>query len=212
MELFRLSDVQLRRGERLILDISSLSIKGGSLYTLVGDNGAGKTTLLRALSRQLDDYTGSIMFNGLDIQTLDRVAYTRRVQYVFQHPHFLQGSVMRNLLLPLEWRGAVDEDQRLKARSLLAEFGLLKLESQTASSLSGGEAQRLSLARALLLDPDVLLVDEPTANVDEENANSIAAMLELAVQENKTVIVATHDPLFIRQDEYTLRLSRGRVS
>lgn len=212
MELFRLSDVQLRRGERLILDISSLSIKGGSLYTLVGDNGAGKTTLLRALSRQLDDYTGSIMFNGQDIQTLNRVAYTRRVQYVFQRPHFLQGSVMRNLLLPLEWRGAVNEDQRLKARSLLTEFDLLKLESQTASSLSGGEAQRLSLARALLLDPDVLLVDEPTANVDEENANSIAAMLELAIHENKTVIVATHDPLFIRQDEYTLRLSRGRVS
>ncbi len=212
MELFKVSDVSLKREGRIILDIASLSIKQGNLNILVGDNGAGKTTLLRLLSRQVEDYSGSIWFDGTDIRLIDRVAYTRRVHYVFQHPRFLQGSVLRNLLQPLAWRASLGDEERKKAEALLQQFGLAKLSAQPATSLSGGEAQRLSLARAMLLDPDVLLVDEPTANVDEENARLIAEILRSVVQAGKGVVVATHDPLLVRQDGHILRLLRGRVS
>ena len=212
MPLFELSQIEVTRGDRCILRIPDLEIEGGGFLAVVGPNGAGKTTLLRLLAGQLSDYRGSVWFMGQPIQNLDRVGYARKVQYVFQHPLFLSGTVFSNLQKPLLWHGWWDQDRQQLMTELLREFQLSDKLGQSAQSLSGGEAQRLSLLRSLLFEPEVLLVDEPTANVDAGQAELIGRYLRAIAARGTTVFVSTHDQDLMKLVDRMLYLRRGEVS
>lgn len=211
MSLFDLCQIEVFRGSRCILRVPELQIADRGFLAVAGPNGAGKTTLLRLLSGQLTDYHGDVRFRGQLVSELDRVQYARQVQYVFQQPRFLSGSVLGNLQKPLSWHGWWTPEKQALMQRLLVRFQLADKLGQSAHSLSGGEAQRLSLLRSLLFEPEVLLVDEPTANVDAAQAELIGTYLGSAA-EHTAVLVSTHDQELLKRVDWVLYLNHGEIS
>lgn len=211
MALFELSAVSVKRDGRAILQVPKLLLEQG-FWAVVGPNGAGKTTLLKLLSGLLTDYQGEARFWGQPIAAMDRTVYAEQVQHVFQQPAFFTGSVRYNLQQPMLWHGWWNEGKQQLMHRLLEDFCLADKLEQTASSLSGGEAQRLSLLRSLLFEPQVLLVDEPTANVDAAQAELIVNYLRQMVMERRTVLVSTHDQELINAADRVLSLKHGELT
>lgn len=211
MALFELSAVEVWRDGRAILRVPQLALQPG-FWAVVGPNGAGKTTLLKLLAGLLADYQGEVRFQGESLATLDRVTYAERVQYVFQQPAFLSGSVRYNLEQPLIWHGWWNEEKQSLLRRLLQDFQLADKLMQSAASLSGGEAQRLSLLRALLFEPQAVLADEPTANVDAAQAGLIVRHLRQLASAQRMVLVSTHDQDLIRAADRVVSLKHGELS
>ncbi|MCK8827168.1 ATP-binding cassette domain-containing protein [Natroniella acetigena] len=181
---------------RDVLSINQLSIQKGEIFCLVGPSGAGKSTLLRLLNFLEAPDQGEIKFldqvysqskqPSLDIK--------RKVTTVFQRPALMTSSVVKNIAYPLKIRGEeVDYDQ---IDQLLIKLGLEDLKDQRADKLSGGEAQRVSLARALIFKPEVLLLDEPTSNLDPANIKIIEDIIIDYIKTNKTTIVMVTHNLF----------------
>lgn len=211
MALFELSGIEVWRDRRAILRVPELSLQPG-FWAVVGPNGAGKTTLLKLLANLLADYQGEVRFQGESLAGVNRVSYAERVQYVFQQPAFLSGSVRYNLEQPLLWHGWWNEQKQDLLQRLLQDFQLTDKLAQSAASLSGGEAQRLSLLRALLFEPQVLLADEPTANVDAAQAELIVRHLRQLASAQRMVLVSTHDQDLIAVADGVLSLKHGELS
>ncbi len=211
MALYELSGIDVRRDGRAILHVPWLELQPG-FWAVVGPNGAGKTTLLKLLAGLLDEYGGEVRFQSEMLAKLDRVSYAERVQYVFQQPAFLSGSVRYNLEQPLLWHGWWNEEKQALLRCLLQDFQLANKLTQSAASLSGGEAQRLSLVRALSFEPLVLLADEPTANVDAAQAGLIVRHLRQLASAQRMVLVSTHDQDLIGAADRVLSLEHGELN
>jgi tungstate transport system ATP-binding protein len=181
-------------GRKAILQGIDLEFSPGEVNVILGPNGAGKSTLLRLLGLLDRPGQGEICFDGRRLNSMPRSARTalrRRCGFVFQSPLLLAASVEANLrfgarLRSLDLSGAA-------IRQVLERTGLVGKESQEARLLSGGEKQRLQLARVLLLDPDLYLLDEPTANLDPLSVKNIEAAIARLAGEGKTVILATHN-------------------
>ena len=182
-------------GERCLLDIEAVTFSAGKLHLIVGDNGAGKTTLLKMLAGLDNGGALDFRFNGR--------AYThghypdalrREIVYVHQHPYLFSTSVAANIGYGLRLR-KVPAQQRVDAIAKAIRWaGLEGVEKVTPKRLSGGEKQRVALARAMVLNAPVMLIDEPTANLDAKARNQVSALLESLRAEGRIVIVATHDP------------------
>ncbi|WP_420629715.1 phosphate ABC transporter ATP-binding protein [Candidatus Leptofilum sp.] len=190
--IFELEQVQQVYDGRTVLDISQLTIHKGEILALVGPSGAGKSTLLRLLNFLEPACKGTIRFDGqVATPELDLVQ-RRRVTTVFQRPLLLQRSVRANLRYGLGLRG--QKLAEAKEEEWLARLGLAELADQAAPKLSAGEAQRVALARAVVTQPDVLLLDEPTANLDPSNVGIIESIIQ---EENQcsgmTVVLVTHN-------------------
>ena len=183
----------------LAIDGVSLEVAAGELVVLMGPSGSGKTTLLGLLGGLITPTKGDVKVAGRSVVHMrdhHRTAWRRRhVGVVFQELMLVPGmSLLENVLLPLAPLGGAGKDEVARAEALLARFGLGDERDARVRRLSGGERQRGALARALVLEPNVLLLDEPTAHVDAENAE---AMLELIAEETargRAVIASTHDP------------------
>ncbi len=190
--LYALRDVRVERGDRAILDLPSLAIASASITAVIGGNGAGKSTLLRLLAFLLEPAAGRIAFAGEPVafQPAALAALRRRVTYVGASPYLFHGSVRRNVAFGLRARGASDGAAVERA---LEAVGAGVLADRAARTLSSGETQRVALARALACAPEVLLFDEPTANVDRASVPLIEAALARLPVTGCTVIVATHD-------------------
>lgn len=190
--LFRLNQLQKQYGQRTVLDIDQLEIEAGEILAIVGPSGAGKSTLLRLLNFLEMPSSGGLLFDDQPVSDSLPLTQRRRVTTVFQRPLLLSRSVRANLQFGLRLRGKAVEDRLIA--SWLDRLGLTQVATQAASQLSAGEAQRVSLARALLIDPDVLLLDEPTANLDPYNVGLIEQIL---VEENdrhqRTMVLVTHN-------------------
>jgi tungstate transport system ATP-binding protein len=192
--IYELVDVSKRYNGQPVLGIESLSIREGEILGVVGPSGAGKSTLLRLLNFLESPSTGVIgflghKFNGGDAMPLE---LSRRVTTVFQRPMLLKRSVWANVEFGLWLRGERPSVERV-ARAL-EEVRLTKLAHQNARTLSGGEAQRVALARAMALDPDVLLLDEPTANLDPYNVGLIEEIIRTMNRERgTTTVLVTHN-------------------
>jgi tungstate transport system ATP-binding protein len=172
------------------LDKVSFSAQGGKITVLIGVNGAGKTTLLRILAGLEKANKGNVFFNGKKISDgeLRQIA-----TLVFQKTAMLTRSVYANLAYGLKIRGQNDEEIKEKIAQALHAVGLKNFEKRKAKKSSGGEQQRIALARAFLLEPKILLLDEPTANLDPNSALIIERAIMNSKKDDTVIIMATHN-------------------
>ncbi len=194
MILYNLSNIIQRYGEETVLDIDRLDIEAGLIHALLGANGAGKTTLLEILAFLAPPAQGIIHFQGQLVDQSNVRKFREKVVLVDQQPIMFSRSVADNVAYGLKIR-KIDGSRREKVITQTLELvDLRRYQKRDATELSGGEKQRLALARALALRPDVLLCDEPTANVDLANSRSIEALLKRINKELRTTIIFTsHD-------------------
>ncbi len=176
----------------------SLSVRRGEILSIIGPSGAGKTTLLRLINLLIYPDEGKIFFEGVDTEGSEQHRRTlrRRMAMVFQHPALFDASVFDNVALGLRIRGFSERAVVEKVDEALRYVGLSGLGRRRAATLSAGEAQRVSLARALVLEPKLLLLDEPTANLDPPNVAAIENVVKRVNSDSKiTVVFATHNLL-----------------
>lgn len=192
LSLYSLVDVRQVYSGRVVLNIAQLSINKGEILALVGPSGAGKSTLLRLLAFLERPTGGKLAYVGRPTGSdwPDLLA-RRQVTMVFQRSRLLRRSVLDNVLYGLQIRG---EGGSGRVAPILEQLGLSHLAQAPAHTLSGGENQRVALARALVLQPQVLLLDEPTANLDPYNINLIEQIVRQANEESgTTVVIVTHN-------------------
>jgi len=196
--VLRLSGVSKRFGGRTVLKAVSLEVAPGELVAVLGESGIGKSTLLNVVAGLEPVDTGAISFDGLEIAALSDDAATRlRREYfgfVFQAFHLLPYlTVEQNVSLPLVLRGRDAADIRTRARALIGAVGLGGRESAMPRELSGGELQRVAIARALVGEPRLVLADEPTGNLDPDNARQVLEILRGQVKRHGAAgILVTH--------------------
>jgi tungstate transport system ATP-binding protein len=191
MSLYQLRGVTRAYGRRRVVDVEALDIERGEILCLVGPSGSGKSTLLRLLNFLEPPTAGTILFDGQPVPPDPPLDLLRRVTTVFQRPILLNRSVRDNVAYGLRLRG-LSLDGRVD--EALARVGLTAFAHQPARKLSGGELQRAALARALVLDPEVLLLDEPTANLDPYNVGLIESIVRAQNRERgTTVVLVTHN-------------------
>lgn len=178
-----------------VLDGVSETIQKGEIFAIIGPSGQGKTTLLRILGLLEKPTSGKTLFEGKSIQGLsDSDPIRRRIGMVFQSPVAFRDSVFHNIAIGLRFRKFGKEKIKEKVLQKLEEIGLSGYELRKATTLSGGEKQRVSLARVMVTDPDVLILDEPTANLDPISTEVIENLIRYYNQEcGTTVIMSTHD-------------------
>ncbi len=191
IDTYRLHNIRKRYNGRSILDIAQLEIHQGELLSIIGPNGAGKSTLLRLLHFLESPDEGEIHYTGRKIYFPVPLELRRNISMVFQRTVLFNRSVRENVAFGLKVRGVEDRGQ---VDAVLERLDLRELEHDNARALSGGEAQRVTLAQALVLDPDVLLLDEPTANLDPYNAALIEDIIQ-AVRERgtSTIVLVSHN-------------------
>lgn len=211
MALYRLEDVTQVYDGRSVLNLPQLTIEKGEILALIGPSGAGKSTLLRLLNFLEHPRSGSIYFDDQLVTPTLPIEQRRRVTTVFQNPLLLKRSVLKNLQYGLSLRGIKFSEVQLQEQ--LAQVGLAELAHQSAQKLSAGEAQRAALARALIIQPDVLLLDEPTANLDPQN---VAMIEQIIRRENEsrqtTIVIVTHNIFQARRIAHrTALLMNGRL-
>ena len=172
-------------GTKRVLDLEEVTIEKGTRTAIIGPNGAGKSTLLNIVSRIDSASEGEIAYESED---------PRLVTQVFQQPYMLRTSVERNIQYPLRLRNWPEEGMKKRSDELMEELGLLDLRNQKAWKLSGGETQKVALARALSFRPSLLLLDEPTANIDPATTAEIEEMLlKINREEGTTILFVTHN-------------------
>jgi ABC-type sulfate/molybdate transport systems ATPase subunit len=186
--VLRLRDIRLRRGDRDVLTIDELDLAAGERLAVLGPNGAGKTTLLRLLAALDTPTAGTVEIDGV-LTSRAGPGLRHRIGYATQRPGLLSTSVIGNVELPLRWRGVDRVARRSAALAALERLGVAQLADRKALSLSGGEAQRVSLARALALEPQMLLLDEPAAGLDAEARQAFLDDLEGALGERAATVV-----------------------
>jgi tungstate transport system ATP-binding protein len=196
--MIELKQVSKRYGGKEILKEINLTIDRGEIFTIIGPTGAGKTTLLRLVD--LLDYptSGEIYVDGVDAGTTakKRLAVRRKMSLLFQKPALFNMSVYENITYGLKFRGVNKGRIEEKVKHALEIVGLSTFATRSAPTLSGGEAQRVALARALVTEPEVLLLDEPTANLDPLSLEKIEELiLRINREYETTIIIATHDML-----------------
>jgi putative ABC transport system ATP-binding protein len=202
-------------GSLTVLDNVSFSVRQGNTLSIVGPSGSGKTTLL-GLCAGLDVPTSgiiSLMGFKLNAMSEDDRAYIRNqyVGFVFQNFQLLSTlTALENVMVPLELRG--EKHVKQKAEELLVRVGLEKRVDHYPSQLSGGEQQRVAMARAFITDPKILFADEPTGNLDDENASHVTELLfSLNKQQGTTLVLVTHNLELARKTERILRMKGGKL-
>lgn len=200
----------------LSLSEINISIEKGEFVFLVGPTGSGKTTLFRLLIRQMLPSTGSIMVDEWDIVKLPhrKIPYLRKkIGVVFQDLKLLPDlTIFENVILPLEVIGAKSKDAHEKVQKTLSQVGIEKHTNKFPVQLSGGELQRAAIARALILEPDILLADEPTGDLDPETGGEIIKLLLEINKDGTTVIMATHNQDAVNSlAKRVIQLEKGRL-
>jgi len=194
--MIRIERLTKKFGSTEILKETDLAIRKGEIFTFIGPSGSGKTTLIRLIDLLDQPTSGKIFFDGTDTDGSgqERLAIRRRMGMVFQKPAVLNTTVATNVAFGLKFRGVPEAEAQKKVRAALEMVGLPDLTNRRAVTLSGGEMQRVALARAMVTEPELLLLDEPTANLDPVSSDLIE---DLIVRINKesgiTIIMSTHD-------------------
>jgi putative ABC transport system ATP-binding protein len=207
-----------RRGsgpEVRALDGVSFAVEPGGFVVAAGPSGSGKTTLLALLGALERPTRGQVLFAGRDLggcSGMELARVRRRMGFVFQDFSLIANlSVLENVTYPLIPRGVPGAERIRRARGLLARFSLEDKLAARAGDLSGGEQQRVAVARALAGDPEVVLADEPTSNLDHQTSRTLLSAFQELHAAGRTVIVASHDPLVLSQATRVIELSAGKL-
>ena len=212
---YELTGVQVRFGSRVALDIDSLIIRAGCLHILSGPNGCGKSTLLNVLAFLVRPDRGCLTFHGsrVDWSGKQLNLLRKQVTLLHQESYMFSGKVMTNVAFGLRMREIDQKEARRHVEHFLALVGMAGFEERDATALSGGEARRVALARALAYRPQVLLLDEPLAHVDQESAGIIESLIAAQSQEGTTILMASHDEkIEERLPGKLIRLHTGRIA
>ena len=204
-------------GGKSALEGVSFALEAGEMAFLTGRSGAGKSTLLKLIPAIERPTSGAVIVNGQNVGALKRgaIPYLRRnLGLVFQDQKLLYDrSVYANVMLPLAFSGQPTQEAAKRVRAALDKVGLLPREKSNPIELSGGEQQRLAIARAVVNRPALLVADEPTANLDVESAAKVIDIFVAFNQVGVTVLIATHDQALIeRYGKRVLRLAEGRLA
>ncbi len=176
-------------GDDLILNFDHLTIGAGETWGIIGENGCGKTTFLRMVAGLDLEFAGSILYNQNPLDSTTE----KRMTLVMQKPHMLKRSVEKNLAYPLLIRGYRKEEINKKVEVITKQFAIADLLKKRADTLSGGEMQKVNLARALIFEPRLLLLDEPTASIAPAYVETMGEILTEYIEKNKpTVLLVTH--------------------
>lgn len=199
-------------GKDILKDID-FHLGKGEIVGLVGPNGSGKSSLLKILSFLTNPTSGKLFFQGQEITGNVPLAIRRRMAVVFQEPLLLNTTVLENVASGLKIRGIAKREIKHNVENWLKRFGVYHLISQKARSLSGGEAQRVSLARAFVLEPDVLFLDEPFSALDTPTKEALMNDMEKILRETKTTaVLISHDFRdIVRLTQRTVVLIDGRL-
>jgi len=203
-KIITVKNLIVQRNGVTVLDIKELNVKQGRILALIGPNGAGKSTLLLTLAGLLKPRQGKFYFQGLPVENRADLAILRRnAAVVFQEPLLLNSSVFENVALGLKFRRLKNEEIRKSVQSALDYFGISQLAKRSAKTLSGGEAKRVSLARAFAIKPQIILLDEAFNSLDPPTREALIDDLRHILEETKiTAVLALHDR------EETLRLAQ----
>jgi len=193
-DLLEVRDLLVRRDGRPVLEIERLTVAPGEVLAVIGPNGAGKSTLLLALARLIEPARGKIRFAGQPLTGRDDLAYRRAIALVLQEPLLLQASVFDNVAAGLRFRRMRGAEVDRRVETWLARLGIAHLRDRPAGRLSGGEARRVSLARAFAIQPRLLLLDEPFGALDPPTRAALLDDLQaLLAETGQTTVLVTHD-------------------
>ncbi|MEM0498425.1 MAG: phosphate ABC transporter ATP-binding protein [Methanothrix sp.] len=211
--MIQLEGVTVEKNGIMILNDINIEVRTGETLGIIGPTGAGKTTLLRVMDLIEIPSKGRVLFRGEDLQReSERLAARRRIGVVFQRPVMLRGSVYDNVAYGLRIRRLSKEEIDERVGAALSDVGLEGYERRPARTLSGGEMQRVALARALAISPELLLLDEPTANLDPRTSHVIEDLISRAKMRGMTTVISTHDlPQAVRLADRIVIIMDGRV-
>lgn len=194
--ILKARDIKKYYGQEQVLDIKEFKLYESSFNLLLGPNGSGKTTLLRILSLVDKDYEGKILYRGESITTKvqDLLALRRKFSVIWQDPYLYNGTVAENIGLPLKLRQIKSAEIDTKVKHLANKLNISHLLMKGSRELSGGEKQKVSIARALITEPEILFIDEPTTNLDfESNQFFNSLFADLVINRGMTIMLITHD-------------------
>lgn len=200
-----------------VLKNISLDIIPGSFVVILGPSGSGKSTLLNMLGCLDLPSKGMVLLDGKDIATMSEnelaQARGKKIGFVFQQFNLLQNlNALENVALPMIFQGKPDAERKERARSLLSSLGLAERILHRPGELSGGEQQRIAIARALSNDPEIIVADEPTGNLDSATGKKIMEILmDLHKQQKKTIVVVTHDPTIADYSNQVVHIKDGEI-
>lgn len=202
--------------KKVILDDLNFEIKKGEIISITGKSGCGKSTLLNIISGLAVPDKGKVYFNNrriyyfLDVHT--GWLRNNKIGFIFQTFRLLYDeSVITNVLLPAKIKGWVDKKTYNRAEEILNELEILEYKNMKTGLLSGGQKQRVAIARALINDPDIILADEPTANLDKITSIEICKILANISKNNKSVIVVTHQDYMFEHSNKVFELINGKL-
>ncbi len=212
--LYELNNIEHRRGNQSVLQIDRLELQAGRLYALTGANGAGKSTLLQLLALLERPTSGTLRVDGLPLPLQDRhlCRLRRDITLVHQSAFLFSGTVAANLAFGLKLRGLTRRERERRTLWALQTVGLAGFAERRGNQLSGGEVQRIALARALALNPRILLLDEPTAGLDGDSALAFEGLLARLRDQGLSMVMSSHDPPLVqRLGAEEIRLVQGRI-
>ncbi len=175
---------------KAVLDIPEMTFDEGCLWGILGPNGSGKTTLVRIIAGILDSCSGSVLYQG----DLYSDSIKKAMTLVFQRPYLIRSTVYENIAYPLRIRDMNENEISLRVDEMIESFKIQSIRDQKAWTLSGGEAQKVALARALVFKPRILILDEPTSNIDPESIMLLEErILDYYRKEKPTILMVTHN-------------------
>lgn len=192
--MIELHEITVKFDDTVALDNTSFHVKEGEIISIIGPNGSGKTTLLRVMAGLLRPNSGNMWFEDEPVLFENLLDYRKRVTMVFQNPTVFGTSVFKNVAYGLRIRNIDEEQIKTRVENTLDTVGLLEFQNRSARSLSGGEQRRLCLAMGMVLEPDLLLLDEPTSYLDADNLQNVTEILtQLNENQATTIVIATHN-------------------
>jgi len=204
-------------GENRVLDDVSLEIERGSFVSIVGASGSGKSTLLTILGGIDKPTEGKVVLDGVEISGMSEkeLAILRRTKLGFVFQFFNLAPYLtaeENVLLPITLRGKVKEEDKKRATELMEYLGISELKNKLPGKMSGGEQQRVAIARGLIINPEVILLDEPTGNLDSKNSEEIMNLLKKINGEfNTTIVQVTHSDVNANYGNVLITIKDGKI-